>query len=48
MTTAQDTMCEDQPGLWIAGLGHQYPPHALQHIDLERLAAKYYDARSPG
>ena len=36
------------PGLWIAGIGAQYPPHLLGPEKLDRFAKKFYDIESPG
>jgi fungal type III polyketide synthase len=36
------------PGLWITGLGAQYPPYLLGPEKLDRMAKKFYDIESPG
>ncbi|KAJ5357212.1 hypothetical protein N7541_004370 [Penicillium brevicompactum] len=36
------------PGLYITGLGSQYPPYLLAPHDLENFAARYYDLTKPG
>ena len=36
------------PGLWIAGLGAQYPPYLLGPEKLERFARRFHDVESPG
>lgn len=36
------------PGLYITGLGSQYPPYLLGPEKLEEFAARFYDVESPG
>lgn len=36
------------PGLWITGLGAQYPPYLLTPEKLDRFARRFYDVESPG
>ena len=36
------------PGLWVVGLGTQYPEHRLTAQDLETFAARHYDVQSEG
>lgn len=36
------------PGLYITGLGSQYPPYLLDPEKLEILAAQFYDVQRPG
>ncbi|KAK9851585.1 Thiolase-like [Penicillium brevicompactum] len=36
------------PGLYITGLGSQYPPYLLAPHDLENFAARYYDVTKSG
>ncbi|CAD0082805.1 unnamed protein product [Aureobasidium vineae] len=35
-------------GLWITGLGTQYPPHILDSESLDAFAKRFYDVRSSG
>jgi type III polyketide synthase len=37
-----------QPGLWITGLGHQYPAYLCGPERLEELATRFYDVERPG
>lgn len=36
------------PGLWITGLGSQYPPYLLGPENLDRFAKRFYDVENPG
>ena len=36
------------PELWVAGIGAQYPPHALGTEKLEQFAARFYVVQAPG
>ncbi|EFR02413.1 hypothetical protein MGYG_05409 [Nannizzia gypsea CBS 118893] len=36
------------PGLFIVGLGSQYPPYLLDHEMLTRFAGRFYDTQRPG
>lgn len=37
-----------EPGLWIAGLGTQYPRHLLRPESLEAFAERFYDSDNAG
>jgi fungal type III polyketide synthase len=37
-----------QSGLWITGLGHQYPAYLCGPERLEELATRFYDVERPG
>lgn len=36
-----------KPGIWITGLGHQYPPYLVGPELFEELATRFYDAEKP-
>ena len=36
------------PGLYITGLGHQYPPFLFHPEKLEGFISKWYDLETPG
>lgn len=35
------------PGLWITGIGAQYPPYLYGHELLEDFAKRHYDVENP-
>lgn len=36
------------PGLWVVGLGSQYPPYTLEPEDLDKFASSFFDTQAPG
>ncbi|OGM50389.1 hypothetical protein ABOM_000925 [Aspergillus bombycis] len=42
------TTISQPPGLYITGLGHQYPPYLLGPGELDKFAARFYDVERPG
>ena len=42
------TPLKETPGLYITGLGHQYPPFLFQPEHLESFIKKWYDLETPG
>lgn len=36
------------PGLWITGIGSQYPPYLVGPDALDKFAKRFYDVEKPG
>ena len=50
LSTSPDscTPSKDTPGLYITGLGSQYPPFLLRPEKMEGLIKKWFDSETPG
>ena len=42
------TPVKEAPGLFITGLGHQYPPFLFGPDKLEAFVKRWYDVETPG